>query len=270
MTHVIYYTSKLSWRNSENAEGERVAKSRNAIISISYSLEVMQMIGNKYGKWEVIEEINPGMLRRRLYRCRCECGNESEILGTYLRRGRSKQCANCRYLSLFDPNKELGKKYGKLTVIKYVDVQRGLRRYEVRCDCGNVGMAFGAYLRSGDSKQCKPCRHKETGLKSVRHGMHKTETYNAWSSMRARCRKETNAAYKNYGGRGITVCERWEKFENFYADMGDRPKGLEIDRTDNNGPYSPENCKWVTRSVNNLNRRDSIKNRPNMSIPLKA
>lgn len=83
--------------------------------------------------------------------------------------------------------------------------------------------------------------------------------YGIWAHMIQRCTNPNHPAWKNYGGRGITVCERWrESFAAFFADMGQRPTGLFLDRTDNDGNYEPGNCRWTTRSVNNRNRRDSI------------
>jgi hypothetical protein len=81
--------------------------------------------------------------------------------------------------------------------------------------------------------------------------------HNSWHWMMSRCFDSWNASYPHYGGRGITVCERWLKFENFYADMGPRPEGMQIDRRDPDGNYEPENCRWITRAENQARKRSS-------------
>ena len=91
--------------------------------------------------------------------------------------------------------------------------------------------------------------------KNTKHGMANTSIYSIWHSMKQRCLNPNNTNYKNYGGRGIKVCNRWLEFKNFYKDMGDRPEGKELDRINNDGNYEPSNCRWITHIENNRNKR---------------
>lgn len=139
--------------------------------------------------------------------------------------------------------------FGRLTVIERVgnDI-RNQAVWACQCSCGNIVTVCGAKLRSGHTKSCG-CLHKKT-LSALRktHGMSGTPEYNSWNSMKDRCRNKDNQDFKNYGGRGITVCDRWlNSFENFFADMGPKPSpNHSIDRKDNDGNYYPGNCKWST------------------------
>lgn len=96
------------------------------------------------------------------------------------------------------------------------------------------------------------------GRRARTHGETKTPTYNSWKSMIHRCYREDNASYKNYGAKGIGVCKRWHKYENFKKDMGERPSGHTLDRIDSSKNYSPSNCRWATRIEQNSNRKGQI------------
>lgn len=103
-------------------------------------------------------------------------------------------------------------------------------------------------------------RHGDPNFTKIEmHGSYGTKEYNIWRSMKDRCTNPNNKAYKDYGGRGIMICERWSKFENFIADMGNVPKRYYIDRIDNNGNYEPKNCKWITSKESGNNRRTTLK-----------
>lgn len=143
-----------------------------------------------------------------------------------------------------------GQTYNFLTVLREVETRKGLRFWECRCDCGTITVVQQGAIRSGNTKGCG-CR-----VNAPKHGMSKTPTFSSWVNMKSRCLYEKAPNYAEYGGRGITVCDRWlESFENFLADMGVAPPKHSIERLDVNGNYDPSNCKWATKSEQNNNKR---------------
>jgi hypothetical protein len=149
-----------------------------------------------------------------------------------------------------------GIRYGRLLAIRPVGVSGSQVVWEFKCDCGNTVQIKGATVRRGGSKSCGCLRRELTAALHYRHGMKHTAVWRAWASMKSRCLSPTHHAYKNYGGRGIGICEEWKNsFEAFYRDMGDCPKGLSLDRIDNSKGYEPGNCRWATRKQQLRNTR---------------
>lgn len=142
-----------------------------------------------------------------------------------------------------------GKRFGRLTVVRY-DGKRGKQCYWLcKCDCGNTTTVQTNRLKSGKTRSCK-CIQRETRVQmNLRHGMSKSGEYGSWVSIRARCCNKNSRVYHRYGGRGIRVCKRWmNSFDNFLADMGKKPTAEHtIERRNGKGHYCPSNCYWATR-----------------------
>lgn len=154
-----------------------------------------------------------------------------------------------------------GKRYGKLTVIGIAeDVVGKRKKWLCRCDCGNECVVLGYNLQSGHIRNCRECGFKALSEKRTTHGKRHEKIYYVWYDMIRRCEKETDKSYKNYGARGISVCEEWHDPCKFFewADKSGYKHGLELDRIDVNGNYCPENCRWITSLENNNNRRNNV------------
>ncbi len=155
-----------------------------------------------------------------------------------------------------------GKVIGRLTVIREVFGHKYAgkhRKWLCKCACGQEREMFQDRLAKGVAVSCGCAQSEIVTRTMTTHGLSKTPIHYVWQNMLARCKNKRLTAWKHYGGRGISVCSRWEVFENFLADMGALPfKDAELDRINNDGNYEPSNCRWATRKEQNSNTRQNV------------
>ena len=194
-----------------------------------------------------------------LWQCRCDCGTEFIARAGNLLTGHTRSCG-CLHREMLSPD-IAGQRFGRVVAVERSGSADRNSLWICRCDCGNEFVTKGVSLRNGGTQSCG-CARAESSAESNRkrlttHGMSYTRTFKTWSMMLNRCLNPRAENFRYYDGRGIAVCERWRSsFENFLADMGERPPDLTIDRyPDKDGNYEPGNCRWATWSEQNSNKR---------------
>jgi len=156
-----------------------------------------------------------------------------------------------------------GRIFGRLTVKSRIVPPKGRTLFVCACECGNEVTVNGSDLQTGNNVSCGCFRTTRIGKVNYKHGAASkndlTGAYRSWRAMKDRCHNEDNSNFKAYGARGVKVCDRWiESFENFFADMGERPEGQSLDRIDVNGDYEPANCRWASVTEQARNQRTNV------------
>ena len=219
--------------------------------------------GLKLGRVTLLKRERPNV-----WKCRCDCGNEVILHDSVLKSTKhGRSCGKCGYKSKLTNEtigaKLEGKKFGRLTAIKPTEKRQcGKVIWLCRCDCGRIAYVTAGHLGSGSIRSCGKCGYRDEALrdKSLSVKTPKDRLYRILSGMIDRCHNARSTSYKDYGARGITVCDEWRNNRKSFVDWAlsnGYDKELSIDRIDNDKGYSPENCRWITRAAQQMNKRSN-------------
>lgn len=218
---------------------------------------IIYRVGTRYGKLLVVDE-GPPAPSGASWVCQCDCGNRVTVTASNLKRGQ-KACAQC---GLSVNRADLtGRTFGRLTVIESAgSTPKHEALWNCQCACGTAKTVLASSLTRGFTRSCGCFALERLSETHTTHGMTHHPLHDVWTNMKQRCFNEKHPAFHRYGGRGVTVCERWMAFEPFVEDMFPTwQKGLTIEREDANGNYEPSNCVWASRKVQSSNKEKTIR-----------
>ena len=222
----------------------------------------IDLTGKTFGRLTVIRRDGSDKDGKAVWHCVCTCGTEKGVRGKHLRSGAVTSCGCFSSESLGERRRMdiAGEKYGRLTAVGPTNLRaNGCVLWDFTCDCGGTLQAQASSVKSGNTKSCGCLQPEIMQVQSTVHGMMETLSYQVWANMKSRCTNPNNTSYASYGGRGISVCPEWlESFEAFFADMGERPIGKTLGRSDNDGGYEPTNCAWETNDEQGVNKRNTV------------
>lgn len=225
------------------------------------------LTGQRFGRL-IVERMSDkrGATRAIYWECRCDCGGTKTARGTSLRAGEVNSCG-CLHKEYAAKGSTkiniVGKRFGRLTVIAETNERsaNGELKYLCECECGNTKVIVSTSLRCGKTRSCGCLLSEGTSARAKTHGLSKTRLFNIWAGMHDRCYNPNRREYKDYGGRGIQVCDAWkDNFQAFYdwSMANGYSDNLSIDRRDNDGNYEPSNCRWTTRKEQSDNTRLTV------------